>query len=36
MPIETSSILAEKIFLEAAFGSGLQIQSWSIFWKKPS
>jgi hypothetical protein len=36
MPTETSSILPEKIFPEAAFGSGLQIESLSIFWKKPS
>jgi hypothetical protein len=36
MPIETSSILAEKTFPEAAFGSGWQIESLSIFWKKPS
>ena len=26
----------EKTFPEAAFGSGLQIESLSIFWKKPS
>jgi hypothetical protein len=36
MPIGTSLLLPEKKSPEAAFGSDLQIEKLSIFWKKPS